>query len=582
MDNVWRYLRFVKPYWGKIIITIVVGLIKFGIPMTVPLVLKYIFDDIIANEVLTEQQKFGELLEIMGIMAFLFLIVRPPIEYFRQYYAQWIGSKILYDIRKQLFLHIQRLSLRYYANAKTGEIINRVINDVEQTKNFVITGLMNIWLDMATIVIALLIMFQMNAYLTLAAVILLPVYMFCVKYFYARLRALTRNRSQSLGFMQGFLTERIQGISVTKSFSRHDFEVENFEKKNQHFWQSSLQHTKWNAQTFAIVNTVTDIAPLIVILFSGWLAIEGNLTLGSMVAFIGYLDRLYDPLRRLVNSSTTLTQSLASMDRVFDFLDESYDITNEEHPYLLDNVRGEIAFQNVGFSYAPGGNEILNQLNLHIAPGKNVALVGSSGGGKSTVVTLIPRFYDVTSGQICVDGVDVRSIELHSLRSAIGMVLQDTFLFSDSIGENIRYGNPEALESEVIAAAKKAQIHDFICSLPEGYETLVGERGIKLSGGQKQRVAIARLFLKNPSILILDEATSALDLENEQHIQKALIELAKGRTTITIAHRLSTITHVDTIYYIDNGSVIEEGTHQELLQKKGAYAKLYSMQNLEK
>ena len=300
-----------------------------------------------------------------------------------------------------------------------------------------------------------------------------------------------------------------------------------------------------------------------------------------MVAFIAYIERLYGPLRRLVSSSTTLTQSIASMDRMFELIDEPYEVQNKDNAQALQRVNGEVRFQNVEFQYEEKGSKILKDINFTINPGETVAFVGMSGGGKSTIISLIPRFYDATSGTVLIDGQDVRDVTLHSLRSQIGLVLQDNILFSDSVKENILMGKPEASDDEVIAAAKAANAHEFIMGLPEGYSTKVGERGVKLSGGQKQRVAIARVFLKNPPILILDEATSALDLESEALIQDSLEILAHERTTIIIAHRLSTITHADKILVINHGELIEEGTHEELMQQEGTYYNLFQVQHLD-
>lgn len=580
MGSIKRYLKFVKPYRFHIFLTIAIGIVKFGIPLILPFLLKYVVDNII-NSSLPIATKSSHLIYIMLIAFGIFVIVRPPIEYFRQYYAQYIGSRILFDIRDYLFKHLQKLSLRYYANAKTGEVISRVINDVESTKDFVITGLMNVWLDLITILITVTIMLTMDVKLTLVSLIVLPFYTLAVKYFFGRLRFLTRQRSQALAVLQGFLTERIQGMQVTRSFALEDYESGLFREKNGEFLDRALKHTGWNASTFTIINTLTDIGPLLIIGFSAYQVIHGHLTLGEMVAFVGYIDRLYDPLRRLANSSTTLTQSFASMDRVFELMDEKYDIVNRDNPIHAKKLEGQIHFNHVSFQYNAVDDEVIQDVTFQIEPGQKIALVGSSGGGKSSLVSLIPRFYDVTKGSIQIDGVDIRDYDLKSMREKIGIVLQDNFLFSDTVKSNIHYGNPSASEEEIIAAAKAANAHDFIMSLPDGYDTLVGERGVKLSGGQKQRVAIARVFLRNPSILIFDEATSALDLENERYIQDAIHELAKNRTTIFIAHRLSTITQVDKIVYIDQGQIVEIGSHEELMAKKEAYYHLFEIQNLE-
>ncbi|MBY6038388.1 ABC transporter ATP-binding protein/permease [Fictibacillus nanhaiensis] len=579
MDSMKRYLSFVKPYKGQIFWTIMIGLAKFGIPLLTPLILKYVVDDIIQTT-LPLDEKLSKLYWIMGGAALIFVVLRPPIEYWRQYYAQWVGSKILYDIRDKMFDHIQRLSLRFYSNHKSGEIISRVIHDVEQTKTFVITGLMNVWLDMATIIIATAIMFSMDFWLTIVALSMLPVYAFSVKFFYARLRQLTKDRSQALAEVQGHLHERVQGMSVIRSFALEDHEQVEFDKRNSTFLNRAMDHTKWNAKTFSVVNTVTDIAPLLVIGFAAYQGIKGNITIGALVAFVAYMDRLYSPLRRLVNSSTTLTQSVASMDRMFEFLDETYDIEDSPGAKPLKNVKGAVEFQNVSFAYNEEEADVLHNVSLSVRPGETIALVGMSGGGKSSLISLIPRFYDVTEGSLKLDGTDIRNFQVRTLRDNIGMVLQDNILFSESVRANILMGNPDATDEQMISSAKAANAHEFIMNLPDGYDTKIGERGVKLSGGQKQRVAISRVFLKNPPILILDEATSALDLESEHLIQEALEKLAKDRTTFIVAHRLSTITHADRIVVIEHGKIAEIGNHKELMEKQGPYHDLFTVQQL--
>lgn len=575
-----RYLQFVKPYKYRIFATIIVGIIKFGIPMLIPLLIKYAIDGVINNHALTTDEKVHHLTIAIGIALFIFVIVRPPIEFIRQYLAQWTSNKILYDIRKKLYNHLQALSARFYANNQVGQVISRVINDVEQTKDFILTGLMNIWLDCITIIIALSIMFFLDVKLTLAALFIFPFYILTVYVFFGRLRKLTRERSQALAEVQGFLHERVQGISVVKSFAIEDNEAKNFDKKNTNFLTRALKHTRWNAYSFAAINTVTDIGRIIVIGVGAYLAISGSITVGTLAAFVGYLELLFGPLRRLVASFTTLTQSFASMDRVFQLIDEDYDIKNGVGAQPIEIKQGRIDIDHVSFQYNDNEAPILKDINLSIEKGETVAFVGMSGGGKSTLINLIPRFYDVTSGQILIDGHNIKDFLTGSLRNQIGLVQQDNILFSDTVKENILLGRPTATDEEVVEAAKMANAHDFIMNLPQGYDTEVGERGVKLSGGQKQRLSIARIFLNNPPILILDEATSALDLESESIIQEALDVLSKDRTTLIVAHRLSTITHADKIVVIENGHIVETGTHRELIAKQGAYEHLYSIQNL--
>ena len=580
LDSIRRYMRFVKPYYWEIILTLIIGVIKFAIPLFIPFLTKIVIDDILLNTELTDAERVKQLVYWLGGAIFLFFIIRPPVEYYRQYFAQHVSNKVLYDIRKELYVHLQKLSLKFYSNHRAGDIISRFINDVEATKNFVMIGLMNLWLDMTTILIVIGIMLSMNWKLTIVAVISLPLFAISVKYFFGRLRALTRIRSQALANLQSYLHERVNGISIVKSFALEEHEQKIFDHENGEFLDKSLDHTRWNAKSFAVVNTITDIAPLLVIGYAAYLIIHGQLSVGEMAAFMGYIERLYSPLRRLINSSTTLTQSIASMDRMFSLMDEEYDVQNKPNALPMPPVSGKVEFQDVVFKYENEGQPVLKNINFTIQPGETAAFVGMSGGGKSTIVSLIPRFYDVTSGAVKIDGKDVREVDIKSLRSQIGIVLQDNILFSDSVKQNILMGKPDATDEEVIAAAKAANAHDFIMQLPNGYDTKVGERGVKLSGGQKQRIAIARVFLKNPPILVLDEATSALDLESEALIQESLERLDSDRTTIIIAHRLSTITHADKIFVIDHGKVVEEGNHESLMAKKGVYHDLYQIQNL--
>lgn len=580
MGSIKRYMRFVKPYRWEIILTIGIGILKFAIPLFIPILLKIVIDSIIDTD-MSNSEKIQQLAFWLGGTVILFFIIRPPIEYYRQYFAQHVANKVLFDIRQELFGHLQKLSLKYYANTRAGEVISRVINDVEQTKNFIMIGLMNLWLDVATILIAIGIMLAMDVKLTLVSIIALPFFAISVKYFFGRLRDLTRKRSQALAHVQSYLHERVSGISIIKSFALEKHEQKIFDKENGEFLDRALDHTKWNAKSFAVVNTITDIAPLLVIGYAGYRVINGDLSVGTMAAFYAYIERLYSPLRRLVNSSTTLTQSIASMDRMFELMDEEYDVQDKRNATILEPVEGRVSFENVDFQYEKDGNLILDKINFDIKPGETAAFVGMSGGGKSTIVSLLPRFYDVTSGAVKIDDINIKDVTINSLRSQIGIVLQDNILFSDSVKQNILMGRPDATDEEVIAAAKAANAHDFIMALPQGYDTKVGERGVKLSGGQKQRVAIARVFLKNPPILVLDEATSALDLESEALIQDSLERLASDRTTIIIAHRLSTITHADKIFVIDHGKLVEEGTHESLMERKEVYFDLFQIQKLD-
>lgn len=577
----WKaYFQFVRPYTKWILLTLLIGMVKFGIPALLPLVQKYVVDDVLLNSALQLEEQVSRLIWVLAGSLILFVIVRGPVEYARQYFAQLITSRILFDLRNRLYAHLQRLSLRYYQNTKVGEVISRFINDAEQTKNIVEVGMMNVWLDLFTLIFVLGFMVYLDPVLTVVAISIFPLYAIAVKILYKRLKALTKDRSAALAGIQAYLHERIQGISVIRSFALERHEARQFEGINGKYLNKAIAHSRWNAWTFAVINTLTDIAPLLVIGYGGYQVIQHHLTLGTFVAFFGYLDRLYAPLKRLINSSTILTQASASWERVLELLEEPYDMTDAKGAAILPAGKHGVAFRQVWFQYQDQGGWVLKNISLQANPGQTVALVGMSGGGKSSLVGLIPRFHDVQRGTILVGGRDVREWTMESLRNQIGMVLQENFLFSGSVRDNIALGNPEAGEAEMIAAAKAANAHDFILELPQGYDTEVGERGVKLSGGQKQRIAIARVFLKDPAILILDEATSALDLESEHLIQQSLQNLSRSRTTLIVAHRLSTITHANLIVVMKNGAVAERGTHEQLMQKNGVYAQLYNIQHL--
>ena len=569
-----RYLQFVKPYTWHIVGTIIIGILKFGIPLLLPLLIKFVIDDVINNGALSIGQKTEKLTYALLIMGFIFIVLRPPIEYFRQYLAQWTSNKILYDIRKKLYTHLQALSSRFYANNKAGEVISRVINDVEQTKDFILTGLMNVWLDLVTIVIALSIMFVLDIKLTFAAIAIFPLFIFSIYYFFGKLRRLTRKRSQSLAELQGFLHERVSGMSVIKSFAIEKNEEKRFDERNRNFLTKATEHTLWNAKSFAVINTVTDLGPLLVVGIGGFLVINGQLTVGTLAAFVAYLEQLHGPLRRLVSSSTTLTQSIASMDRVFHLFDEKYDVKNTEDAEPIKITNGDIEFENVSFKYNEYDDEVLHQINLNINKGETVAFVGMSGGGKSTLISLIPRFYDVTEGELCIDGVNIKDVSQTELRDKIGFVPQKGVLFSGTIESNIKYADDNMSDEQMVEAARIAQATEFIEEKENKYKDPIAQGGGNVSGGQKQRLSIARAIAKDPEIFVFDDSFSALDFKTDSKLREALSEKTKDKTVIIVAQRISTVINANQIIVLEEGKVVGIGTHEELMKNNETYRQI--------
>jgi ATP-binding cassette subfamily B protein/subfamily B ATP-binding cassette protein MsbA len=457
--------------------------------------------------------------------------------------------------------------------------MSRLINDTELFERTIAHAMPEMFVNILTLVGVMVILFSMSWQLALLSLIPIPIIIITLIQYAKRVRPAFVYRQQELGTLNAILNDSISGVKEIQAFTREDLTMHRVGKQIETYLESNLKALKLMATYTPLYDFAAGLGQLIVIFFGSRLALQGNLQVADLVAFFLYLDSFYQPVRNLSNSWEAVQESLAGFERVAEMLNETPDVLPPEHPIpLLKPVRGEIRFDNVFFRYNPEEAFVLENINLDIPAGKTTALVGPTGVGKSTLVSLIPRFYDVSSGKLTVDGIDVRDLDLHELRANISMVLQDVFLFHGTIRENILFGKPDATEAEMLAAAKIANVDEFIAHMPNGYNTLIGERGIKLSGGQKQRISIARAVLKNSPILILDEATSAVDTETELLIQQALDRLIVGRTTIIIAHRLSTVRNADQIVVLEGCTITEKGTHEELLAAHGLYYKLYTIQ----
>ncbi len=539
------------------------------IGLSIPMVSKYALDLIADNYFNTF------FLIILGIL--VAHIIRAALQYIVDYWGHILGVRMEYDMRKDLFRHLQSLSFRYYDKTRTGHIMSRMVNDLNEMTELAHHGPEDLFLSFMMLIGAFFAMVFMEWRLALAVYIFVPFLIWFAIKQRVKMSQGFRNVKKKIANVNAQLESSISGIRVSKSFANEEHEMDKFSEGNEAFRISKNTAFKNMANFMLGMGFITNILNLVVIGFGGYLIYRGNMDLNTLLAFILYVNAFSQPIRKLTNFVQQFESGMAGFDRFMEIMEIEPLINDLPNATKLEEVKGHINFENVTFSYNDH-EKVLNNIKLDIDAGKTLALVGPSGGGKTTLCHLIPRFYEVDEGRITIDGKDIKEVKVKSLRENIGLVSQDVFLFAGTIRDNIMYGNVSASEEELINAAKNAEIHDFIKDLPDGYDTNVGERGIRLSGGQKQRISIARVFLKNPPILILDEATSALDNETEIKIQRALEKLSKGRTSLVIAHRLSTIKNADEIVVITEEGIKERGSHEELLLVEGIYAKLYKAQ----
>jgi len=570
MNNFWRLLGYLKPYrWRVIAAVFLMGLITVSaVPM--PLLFQYVIDDVFPNK------KWSALTWVFWAVIGIH-VLRGVVSFTLNYLINWLGQRVVFDLRFQSYRHLNRLSLSYYDQRQTGKIMARLTGDIDVIQYMITGGFVTLITDIVTLVAVTGVIFWKEWRLALITLAVVPLYVVVYKLYLKYIRDLSVQLREKWDAMLGTLQEKIAGISVVKAFVREDYETERFMQTVKENFALGMKQVHLNRQLGLFAGLVRAVGTAAVWYYGSVLVLGRQLQAGELLAFTFYMGYLYDPAVRVVDFNITLQWAGAAIDRVFEVLDTRPDVEDSPNARPLPQMRGEIEFRNVSFGYRPG-QLVLKNVNLHIRPGEVVALVGPSGAGKSTLVNLIARFYDVTDGQVLIDGVDVRDIKLEPIRRNVGMVMQESLLFSVTIKENIAYGRHDATEEEIVRAAKQADLHDFILTLPDAYDTKIGEDGIKLSVGQKQRLSIARAILTDPKILILDDATSALDSQTEANVQQALEHVMQGRTSIVIAHRLSTVVNADKIVVLDKGEVVDIGTHEELVNKPGVYRTLYEEQ----
>jgi ABC-type multidrug transport system fused ATPase/permease subunit len=584
MRIVFRLLGLLKKYWKWLILAYAFLLLSTAASLVVPQLLKMTIDKAlhIDSQTLkvTGDQK---LLIYYGLAIVGISLLRGLFAFGQSYVSEFIGQKVAYDIRNRMYDRIQRLSFAFHDKSQTGQLMSRATQDVESVRAFVSMGSIRIIYILTTFISVCVILFLMNWMLTLISLACLPFIAFAAIKFGSKLRPIWTNIQQDMALMGIVLHENLSGIRVVKAFSRQRYESKKFEKEAAKLYDDQIHIARIQAFSGPLMTFMTTLASALIIWYGGMQVIASKLTAGQLTQFYFYLTMMVMPIRMLGAMVNMLSRGIASGQRIFEILDTESAVKEKPNAFSLTNVQGNIKFQGVYFSYA-GANpfasagNVLEDINLEAKSGEMVALLGATGSGKTTLVNLIPRFYDITAGSITIDGSDIRDVTLSSLRKNVGIVQQDVFLFLSTIKENIAYGAVNASMEEIIAAAKMAELHDFIQSLPQGYDTWVGERGITLSGGQKQRLAIARTLLIDPRILILDDSTSSVDTETEFLIQQALRELMKGRTTFVIAQRLQTVKDAHQIFVLDKGKIVERGTHLQLLKEGKIYPEIYELQ----
>ncbi|MGI6272962.1 MAG: ABC transporter ATP-binding protein [Anaerohalosphaeraceae bacterium] len=576
-SNFLRFLGYVRPYVGYLLAGVAGGVIKFTVPLLVPLVTRHLLDDVFLNEALSSGEKLRQLLMWTGGMAAVFLFVYAPGVFVRHQFADRASHRAVFDLRCDLYYRILRMSASFFSRNKTGAIITRLISDVQLAQNLIGTALTNIWMDGVAVIAVLVFLFRIDVWTTLVALSTFPLYLFFFRRFSTEIRTVSRQVQEELSVMSSNAHERISGNVVVRAFTRERTERRRFNAESERLFSTNMRRIRVQSLNQAVTGTLMGLSPLVVIAFGGWRVVRGDISVGDLMAATMYLAPLYLPLQRFSELNIVFANGMAALDRIYEIMDEKPEIRSAPNAVELTRARGRVEFDHVSFGYG-GGRLVLHDVTFVAEPGEKVALVGASGSGKTTLVSLIPRFYDVSAGAIRVDGWDVRRLRVRSLRQHVSMVLQDPILFSGTIRENILYGNPEADDAAVEAAAEAANALEFISRLPNGFDTEVGERGAFLSGGQRQRITIARAFLKDPRILIFDEATSSLDSESERLIQNAMERLVAGRTTFIIAHRLSTVLEADRIIVLSGGRIVEAGSHRELMGLDGAYRNFYMRQ----
>lgn len=568
-----RFIPYFRPYLPVLLLDLFCAGMTTLCELILPVIVRYVTN--LAQYHLSELTV--SVIVRIGILYLILRVIDTAGTYFMANVGHVMGAKMETDMRRELFSHLQKLSFRYYANAKVGQLMARITSDLFDVTEFAHHCPEEFFIAGVKIAVSFAILLQVNIPLTLITFAVLPVMLACCYRFNRRMRETFKEARWQVGEINAQVEDSLLGIRVVKSFAQEETEQEKFDAGNHRWLEIKKRNYFWMGGFNATTRGFDGLMNLIVLVCGSLFLLNGAIVAGDFVAYLLYVQTLLTSIRRIVEFMEQFQRGMTGIDRFLEIMDEKPDITDAPDAVDCRNVRGEIDFDHVSFSYEDDAGEVLANINLHVKAGENIAIVGPSGGGKTTLSNLIPRFYDVSSGSVRLDGVDVRKIRLHSLRSHIGVVQQDNYLFSGTVLHNIEYGRPGASREEIIAAAKLAGADAFISELPNGYDTFIGERGVKLSGGQKQRISIARVFLKDPPVLILDEATSALDNESERLVQQSLDKLAHGRTVFTIAHRLTTIRGADKILVLTSDGIAEQGSHEELIAKGGIYKELYSM-----